>query len=341
MSNQKTHEFYMSRCIEIANKAKGRTYPNPNVGCVIVHNKKIISEACSSKYGGPHAELNAINMVENKNKLKSSTLYVTLEPCSHFGKTPPCCNLITKHKIPNVVIGTHDNSSKVNGKGIEHLKKNETKVIVGILEKKCKALHKNFLHFNKEHKPYIILKWAQSNDNYISPKNKLESKPFWISNIKSRQLVHKWRSEEHSILIGYNTVIEDDPVLNVRNFSGENPTRIVIDRENALSKNHKVFNNQSKTIVISKRDIGYSKKYISDEICDFLYKKKIQSVIVEGGKKTLDDFINNGNWNEARIFKSKMIIKEGIKAPKINGKVISEESIGDDIIIVMKPWQSL
>ena len=147
MSNQKTHEFYMSRCIEIANKPKGRTYPNPNVGCVIVHNKKIISEACSSKYGGPHAELNAINMVEDKNKLKSSTLYVTLEPCSHFGKTPPCCNLITKHKIPNVVIGTLDNSSNVNGKGIEHLKKNETKVIVGILEKKCKALHKNFFFF--------------------------------------------------------------------------------------------------------------------------------------------------------------------------------------------------
>ena len=263
MSNQKTHEFYMSRCIEIANKAKGRTYPNPNVGCVIVHNKKIISEAYSSKYGGPHAELNAINMVENKNKLKSSTLYVTLEPCSHFGKTPPCCNLITKHKIPNVVIGTLDNSSKVNGKGTEHLKKNKTKVIVGILEKKCKALHKNFLHFNKEHKPYVILKWAQSNDNYISPKNKLKSKPFWISNVKSRQLVHKWRSEEHSILVGYNTVIEDDPVLNVRNFSGENPTRIVIDRENTLSKNHKVFNNQSKTIVINKREIGYSKKYIS------------------------------------------------------------------------------
>ena len=150
-------------------------------------------------------------------------------------------------------------------------------------------------------------------------------------------MVHKWRSEEHSILVGYNTVIEDDPVLNVRNFSGENPTRIVIDRENTLSKNHKVFNNESKTIVISKREIDYSKKNISDEICEFLYKKKIQSVIVEGGKKTLDDFINNGNWNEARIFKSKIIIKEGIKAPKINGKVISEESIGDDIIIVMKP----
>ncbi|MGY8945441.1 MAG: bifunctional diaminohydroxyphosphoribosylaminopyrimidine deaminase/5-amino-6-(5-phosphoribosylamino)uracil reductase RibD [Flavobacteriales bacterium] len=336
MSDQNKHKLYMSRCIEIANKAKGRTYPNPNVGCVIVHNEKIISEGHSSIYGGPHAEVNAINKVKNKELLKFSTLYVTLEPCSHYGKTPPCCILISKYKIPNVVIGICDISSKVNGKGINHLKKNNTNIIVGVLEKECKELHKTFLHYNRNKKPFIILKWAETKDSFISPKLKIETKPFWISCKESRQLVHKWRSEEHSILIGHNTVIEDDPILNVRDFFGGNPIRIVIDKENTLNKSYKVFNNESETIVLDKETLDYSKN-ISDEICKFLYKKNILSVIVEGGRKTLDDFIINGNWDEARIFKSETILRDGLKAPKIYGKVISEKKIGTDNLIILKP----
>tara|TARA_B100000795_G_scaffold81791_1_gene58982 strand:- start:2864 stop:3886 length:1023 start_codon:yes stop_codon:yes gene_type:complete len=340
MNNHSSHEFYMSRCIEIAKKGKGITYPNPYVGCIIVHNDVIISEAFSSKHGENHAEVNAINNVKNKSLLKNSILYVTLEPCSHFGKTPPCCNTISSFQIPKVIVGTLDNSSKVNGKGIDFLKKNKVNVIVGVLENECKELHKNFLHFNKNKRPYIILKWAQSKDGFISPKNKLKSKPFWISNTKSRQIVHKWRSEEHGILVGYNTIIKDNPNLNVRDYKGENPTRIVIDKENGLNKNYKVFNNEANTLVISKKEIDFSKK-ISNQICDFLYEKKIQSVIIEGGKKTLDNFINNGNWDEARIFKSTILIKEGIKAPEINGEVVFKENIGSDTITFMKPSQSI
>ena len=336
MSKKNKDKIYMSRCIEIANKAKGRTYPNPNVGCIIVYNEKIISEGYSSNYGGAHAEVNAINNVKDKELLKSSTLYVTLEPCSHFGKTPPCCRLIAKYKIPKVVIGTCDISSKVNGKGIDHLKKHKINVVIGVLETRCKKLHKTFLHFNKNKKPYVILKWAETKDLFISPEFKNDKKPFWISCKESRQLVHKWRSEEHSILVGHNTVIADDPVLNVRDYSGNNPIRVVIDKENKLKRSYKVFNTESKTIVINKKKINFSSNN-SNEICKFLYKENIQSVIIEGGKKTLQDFINSENWDEARIFKSKTLLKSGLKAPEIFGKIISKTKIGIDKLTILKP----
>ena len=336
MDIKTTHNFYMSRCIEVAKKGIGKTYPNPSVGCVIVNKDTIISEAFSSKYGGSHAEVNAINKVKNKDLLKTSTLYVTLEPCSHYGRTPPCCNTISNNKIPNVVIGTVDNSNKVNGRGIEFLKQNNINVINGVLENKCKELHKNFLYFNKNKRPYIILKWAQSNDKLFSPLKKIKNRPFWISSKKSRQLVHKWRSEEHAILVGYSTVVHDNPNLNVRNWKGKNPIRIVVDIENKLNNKFKVFSDQAKTITITKDNID-SSIHIASEISSFLFKKNIQSVIVEGGKKTLDEFIKTNLWDEARIFTNNKNLKIGIEAPKLNGKIILEKKIDDDVLKIMKP----
>ena len=336
MDIKTTHNFYMSRCIEVAKKGIGKTYPNPSVGCVIVNKDTIISEAFSSKYGGSHAEVNAINKVKNKDLLKTSTLYVTLEPCSHYGRTPPCCNTISNNKIPNVVIGTVDNSNKVNGRGIEFLKQNNINVINGVLENKCKELHKNFLYFNKNKRPYIILKWAQSNDKLFSPLKKTKNRPFWISSKKSRQLVHKWRSEEHAILVGYSTVVHDNPNLNVRNWKGKNPIRIVVDIENKLNNKFKVFSDQAKTITITKDNID-SSIHIASEISSFLFKKNIQSVIVEGGKKTLDEFIKTNLWDEARIFTNNKNLKIGIEAPKLNGKIILEKKIDDDDLKIMKP----
>jgi len=336
MNNNFTHEFYMSRCIEIAKKGIGTTFPNPCVGCIIVYNNKIISEAFSSNYGGNHAEINAIQNVKEKRLLKESTLYVTLEPCSHFGKTPPCCNAIINYKIPNVVIGTIDNSSKVNGNGIRLLKKNKINVIKGVLEKECKELHKVFLHFNKNRRPFIILKWAQSKDKFIAPLIKEKIEPYWISSKKSRQLVHKWRSKVHGILIGYNTVIHDNPTLNIRSWKGINPIRIIIDLKNDLKKTYNVFNSESKTIKIIDKNIDNSKT-LSKEVSNFLFEKKIQSVIVEGGKKTLQDFIENNLWDEARIFTNKKKMKKGLKAPFIHGKIIKEKIIGDDKLEIIKP----
>tara|TARA_B100001094_G_scaffold98310_1_gene94486 strand:- start:13497 stop:14480 length:984 start_codon:yes stop_codon:yes gene_type:complete len=327
----------MSRCIEVAKKGIGKTYPNPSVGCLIVNEGTVISEAFSSEYGENHAEVNAINKVKNKNLLKTSTLYVTLEPCSHYGKTPPCCNTISKNKIPNVVIGTADNSNKVNGKGIEFLRKNNINVTYGVLEKKCKELHKNFLYFNKNKRPYIILKWAQSNDKLFSPLKKIKKKPFWISSKKSRQLSHKWRSEEHAILVGYNTVINDNPNLNVRSWKGKNPIRIIIDYDNKLSNKFNVFNDQAKTIKITRKNIDPS-LHVASEISSFLFRENIQSVIVEGGKKTLEEFIKTNLWDEARIFTNKKNLSKGIEAPKLKGQIILEKKIDDDELKIIKPF---
>ena len=337
MNKNSTHELYMNRCIEIAKKGIGSTYPNPCVGCIIVYDNKILSEAYSSEYGGSHAEINAINKVKNKENLKKSTLYVTLEPCSHYGKTPPCCDAIVKHKISKVVIGTIDNSCKVNGSGIKKLKKNNIEVSYGVLEKECKELHKNFLHFNKNKRPYFILKWAQSADKFISPIKKTKNEPFWISSQKSRQLVHKWRSEEHAILVGYNTIINDNPLLNVRHWEGENPLRIVIDLDNKLEEHFNVFNDQSKTIKITKKDIDLSLPF-ETEISKFLYKKNIQSIIVEGGKKTLNQFIENNLWDEARIFTSNKKMQMGLEAPKIDGKIMLEKQVSSDELKIIKPY---
>lgn len=327
----KIHEKYIKRCIQIAQNGLGTTAPNPMVGCVIVHKNLIIGEGFTSAYGGNHAEINAINSVKDTSLLKNSTLYVTLEPCSHFGKTPPCSDAIIKHQIPIVVIGTMDTHSKVSGKGIEKLKTSGCWVIVGVLEEECKKLHKRFFTFHNKKRPYIILKWAETADGFIAPKSKNEQKPVWITNELSRQLVHKWRGEEQAILVGTNTVLEDNSSLTVRDWTGKNPIRVVLDKDERLSKDYKVFDDQATTIILSKKTINFDEN-LAHQICDILYKKAINSVIIEGGSRTLQTFIDENLWDEARVFTGKTNFKEGVTAPSFSGKLISEEKILNDIL---------
>lgn len=305
------------------------------VGCVIVHNNKIIGEGYTSDYGGSHAEVNTINSVKNKKLLRESTLYVTLEPCSHFGKTPPCSDLIINYKIPSIVIGCIDDNEKVAGKGVKKLRDAGCNVIVGILETTCRAHHKRFFTFHNKKRPYIILKWAETIDGFIAPKTKNEKKPIWITNEFSRQLVHKWRTEEHGILVGTNTILEDNPSLTARDWIGKNPVRVVIDKEEKLSKNLTVFNDESETIILTDKNIDFSQNS-AKEICDVLFKNEITSVIIEGGTKTLQTFINANLWDEARVFTGENNLKEGIRAPKFSGKIISEEKILTDILKIYK-----
>ena len=326
MSNHKT---YIRRCLEIAKYGLGITRPNPMVGSIIVHNNKIIGEGYTSNYGGNHAEVNAINTVTNKALLKEATLYVTLEPCSHFGKTPPCSDLIIKHQIPNVVVGCIDDNEKVAGQGIASLQKNGINVIVGVLEDACKQHHKRFFTFHNKKRPYIILKWAETTDGFIAPKTKNEQKPVWITNKSSRQLVHKWRAEEQAILVGTNTIIQDNPSLTVRDWIGQNPIRVVIDKNEKLSKDYFVFNDEVETIVISNNNIDFHNN-VAKQICDVLFDKNINSIIIEGGSKTLQTFIDENLWDEARIFTGDVFFNDGVKAPKINGHLVSEEKIMSD-----------
>ena len=325
------HEKYIKRCITIAKNGLGTTRPNPMVGSVIVHKGKIIGEGFTSVYGGSHAEVNAINSVKDKSVLNEATLYVTLEPCSHFGKTPPCSDLIVKNSIPKVVIGCIDTNKAVAGKGIEKLISAGCDVTVGVLEDECKKLHKRFFTFHNKKRPYIILKWAETSNGFIAPKVKDELKPVWISNEYSRQIVHKWRAEEQAILVGGATVLSDNPSLTVRDWTGSNPVRIVIDSKGNLPNNKNVFNKDAKTMLLSNNQIDFSIKH-AEQICNELFKEKITSVIIEGGSKTLQSFIDENLWDEARVFIGKQVFEKGIKAPEIKGKPDSEIKIKDDIL---------
>ena len=343
----KVQEKYIKRCIELAKNGLGTTYPNPLVGCVIVFGNKIIGEGWHIKSGESHAEVIAIESVKNKELLSSSTLYVSLEPCSHFGKTPPCADLILKYNIPNVVIGTIDPNSKVAGKGIQKLIDAEVNVTVGILEKECNELNKRFFTFHKKNRPYIILKWAESSDRFISPKNKSEQKPVWISNEYSRQLVHKWRSEEQAILVGTQTILDDNPTLTVREWVGENPIRVVIDKENNIDSSSNVYDNQAKTIVFSNKEINsnfdtiqYIKidfdKNSTQAIADKLFENNIQSIIIEGGRKTIQSFIDADLWDEARVFIGEINLIEGTKAPELNRSFHSKVTVKNDTLLTYR-----
>ena len=326
-----THEFYINRCLQIAKNGLGSTRPNPMVGSVIVYNNTIIGEGYTSKNGGNHAEVNAIASVKNKLLLKHATIYVTLEPCSHYGKTPPCSDLIIKHNIPNIVVGCIDDYKEVAGKGIKKLKDAGRHVTVGVLENECKEHHKRFFTFHNKKRPYIILKWAQTANGFIAPLTKTERKPVWITNKLSRQLVHKWRAQEQAILVGTNTVTQDNPSLSTRDWAGNNPTRIVIDKDLKLNNNHSVFNAEADTIVINKTTINFTKP-IAAQICSVLHKHNLTSVIIEGGRKTLQTFIDEGIWDEARVFTGDTEFKDGIKAPNFTGKLINKEHIKNDTL---------
>lgn len=333
----KIHQKYISRCIALAKNGLGTTYPNPLVGSVIVHNNKIIGEGWHRKAGEPHAEVNAVNAVKDLSLLKESTIYVSLEPCSHFGKTPPCADLIIKHQIPKVVIGTIDPFAKVCGAGIEKLKNAGCDVIVGVLETECNVLNSRFFTYHQKKRPYVILKWAETIDGFIAPHFRDEHKPVWITNTYSRQLVHKWRTEEQAILVGTQTVLDDNPRLNVRDWSGNNPTRVVLDRKLKISKESHIFDNSASTILLDESAIDFTKNTVN-EIIDVLYQNNIQSVIIEGGSKTLQGFINENIWDEARIFKGKSSFGNGIKAPVIDGKLVSRRFIIDDELLIFSNY---
>jgi len=328
-----TEEKYIKRCIELAKNGLGTTYPNPLVGSVIVYKDEIIGEGWHKKAGEPHAEVIAINSVKDKSLLFKATIYVSLEPCSHFGKTPPCCNLILANNIPNVVIGTMDPFAKVAGNGIKKLVEAGKNVTVGILEDECNKLNKRFFTFHNKKRPYVILKWAESLDGFIAPLTKEKKEPVWITNEYSRQLVHKWRSEEQAILVGTNTVIDDNPSLTTRDWTGNSPIRIVLDQNNRISKENHIFDNQAKTILLSGTEIDYSKK-IGVQIADYLFNTNIQSVIIEGGRQTLQTFIDENIWDEARIFKGKKPLIKGIKAPIIKCKNVKQQTILEDELLI-------
>ena len=316
------YELLMQRCVAIGNSVLGHTYPNPNVGALIYKDGKIISEGYTGSPGQNHAEINAIENINDKKYLENSTMVVTLEPCSHYGKTPPCTKKIIESKINKVIIGCKDPNLLVNGSGIDQLINNNIDVKVGVLENECLELHKRFFTFQTKKRPYIILKWAETDDGIISPKHKNNYRPYWISNDVSRQYVHKWRSQEHAILVGSKTIDFDNPLLDSRNWDNNSPIKIVIGNPKIKSKDTLYIHNGN--------DLNI------ENITNFLYKNNIQSILVEGGYKTLKTFIENNLWDEARIFKSKNKLKKGVLAPKINGKKIYEQNIKNDNLKIIR-----
>ena len=330
----KTHEHFIDKCIRLARKGALDVSPNPMVGCVIVNDGEIIGEGYHKEYGKNHAEVNAINSVKDKSVLKNSILYVNLEPCCHHGKTPPCTDLIIKYNIPKVVIGCIDTFSKVSGQGIKKLKDNSVEVIYGVLEKDCIELNKRFFCYHIKKRPYIILKWAKSKDNFIAPIN--QEKPFWMTCEKSKKLVHSWRAEEDAILVGRKTVVSDNPSLTVRMSDGKNPLRIVIDKELKLNEKSNVFDDQAETLVFNniKSTIVDKTTYLkadfnnlNQDILNQLYNRDILSLIIEGGAITINSFIEKNLYDEIRVFTTDKILKKGVNSPELPDINLIETSI--------------
>jgi diaminohydroxyphosphoribosylaminopyrimidine deaminase/5-amino-6-(5-phosphoribosylamino)uracil reductase len=338
----------MRRCLELAALGMGNVSPNPMVGAVVVYQGNIVGEGYHEKYGKAHAEVNAINRVIEKYAnyaeiLLQSTIYVSLEPCAHYGKTPPCADLIIKHRIPTVVVGCRDPFDQVDGKGIEKLQEAGIDVITGVLEEDCKWLNCRFFTRVQKHRPYIILKWAQTADGFFAS---ADGSQFWITGLEARKLVHQWRGEEDAVLIGKNTAAIDNPQLNVRYGKGKNPKRVVIDRRLELNLALNIFDQSVETLIFNERktDINGKNKYIALEDFDRfvpqyilyqLYLQDMQSVIIEGGAATLTQFIEAGLWDEARIFTGDVNLTEGINAPEIDGIMATEYFLGKDVLKIL------
>ena len=320
------HEIYMQRCIDLARIASGHTYPNPLVGSVIVHKGKIIGEGFHEKAGLPHAEINAINAVKNPELIKESTIYVSLEPCSHFGKTPPCAGKIVELGFRKVVIGTLDSHEKVNGKGKQIIEEAGIEVMSGVLEKECRELNKRFFTFHQKQRPYVILKWAQSGDGFLDQ----NFEPVQIGNPLTKQFVHQLRSQEHAILVGTKTALNDNPGLTTREIAGRNPIRLLIDFDLKVPGDYQLFNNEAETIVFNtlKESVQENIRYIQlpkEDMVNNLMKKlhelQIQSVIIEGGAFTLQQFIDQNIWDETLIIKNENLkLENGTKAPDFNAE---------------------
>ncbi len=334
----------MQRCLELALLAPGNVAPNPMVGAVLVHDDKVIGEGYHQQYGHAHAEVNCINSVPEqlKHLIEKSTLYVSLEPCTHFGKTPPCADLIIKHKIPNVVIGCRDSFAKVNGSGISKLKEAGINVLTGIKEQEALELNKRFFTFHEEKRPYIILKWAQSADKKIA---NADRSPVKISNDISNHMVHKWRSEEAAIIVGTNTALNDDPSLTTRLWPGKDPVRIVVDKYLQIPEGFHLLDRSTPTIIINtvkQEEDGNNNYYKVGEdeniigvILSLLWQRNLTSLIVEGGTVLLQSFIDASCWDEARVISNMaMELKDGYPAPVLsNEQMVSKENMAGDEII--------
>ena len=347
----------MERCLELAKLGAGAVAPNPMVGAVLVHHDRIIGEGWHKKFGEAHAEVNCIASVKEEDRalISQSVLYVSLEPCSHFGKTPPCTELIIRNKIPTVVIGCRDPFREVNGRGIEKLKAAGIAVVTGVLEQECKELNKRFFLFHTQQRPYVILKWAQTADGKMAPPtpargdSAAQPQRLLISNEYSNRLVHKWRSEEAALLVGTNTALLDDPELTTRLWPGNSPVRLVIDLNLRLPVSLKLFNGAIKTIVFNrikneeKQNLIYYKldsdKKLLPQLLTALYELNIQSVLVEGGATLLQSFIEDGNWDEARIITNeKLFSTNGLDAPVLlNAHKTEEQQLLSDKIAICKP----
>ncbi len=317
--NRSDHQSvaYMKRCFQLASLGLGKVQPNPMVGAVIVIDNKIIGEGWHRKYGAPHAEIDAINAVNDKKLLKNSTIYVNLEPCSHYGKTPPCADTIIRYQIPKVVISNVDPNKKVNGEGIGKLRNAGISVTTHILEDEGKELNKRFFAYHQKKRPYIILKWAQTADGFMDvDREKNIQNDYWITNAPLRTIVHQWRSEEDAIVIGYNTLKNDKPQLTTRFFPGKNPKKFVVSKKD----------NENST-----GDFVFLPDNL-DEMTDILYQQKIQSIIVEGGKKLLEHFITADLWDEARILTGNQYWGNGIQAPQLALKAQKEIVIENNTI---------
>lgn len=334
-------EQYMSRCIELAKCGIGNVAPNPMVGAVIVCDGKIIGEGYHRQCGQAHAEVNAVNSVADQSLLSRSTIYVSLEPCAHFGKTPPCCDLIIEKHIPNVVVGCVDSFSKVSGRGIAKMRDAGINVKIGVLEQECRELNRRFFTFHEKQRPYIILKWAQTRDGFIDmlPEQKSSSRGVWITDDVCKTLVHRWRTEEPAILVGTNTAAIDNPQLNARNWCGKSPVRIVLDRTLRLSHDLNIFDGSQPTIVYTEKsnftvlnnvefvNVPFDARLWQTIFAD-LHSRNIQSIIVEGGRQVLQSIIEQNLWDEARVFVGDKTFCKGIGVPAFPFAPIRTEQVG-------------
>jgi diaminohydroxyphosphoribosylaminopyrimidine deaminase / 5-amino-6-(5-phosphoribosylamino)uracil reductase len=327
--------LFMQRALDLAERGKGAVRPNPLVGCVLVHEGKIIGEGYHEQYGGPHAEVNAIASVTDPKLLAAATAYVSLEPCSHYGKTPPCANLLVEKGIKSVVVATLDPNPLVAGKGVKLLEEAGISVQVGLLEQEARWQNRRFFCQQEKHRPYLILKWAQTQDGFIAREN-FDSK--WISCSQSRQLVHQWRAAEQAILVGKNTALHDNPRLNVRDWTGSDPIRVVLDSKLELPADLHLFDQQIPTLCYNllKSEKLTNLEWVQlpqlslEALMADLHARQIQSVLIEGGSQTIHQFLAAGLWDEARVFTAPIEFERGISAPKLTQTPAESHAIGED-----------
>lgn len=336
------HEFYMRRCIELAQKALGKTYPNPMVGAVIVHDEKIIGEGYHKKAGENHAEINAIQSIKNPELIPHSTIYVSLEPCAHIGRTSSCASTLKELGIKRVVIGSMDYHDKVFGKGLKILEDAGVEIITGILEKECDELNKRFFTYHLKKRPYVMLKWAESADGFLDK----DYKPTAISNTTTLQFAHQMRADEHAILVGTQTALNDNPSLTVRHVTGENPIRVLIDFDLKVPRHYNLYNNEAKTLIFNRvknEQIGevelikVEKENFLEDLMSNLYEREVQSIIIEGGSYTLQHFIDHDFWDEALVIKNTdLYLEHGTKAPLFPAQAFETRHFGNNELLFFK-----